>query len=604
MTMEQSALAHAERVLRVVLYIRVSSDEQAGKGRVSLSEQEKQCRIWLKTKFPRYQILSIYEDHISGKRWDRPDFQHMCHAMMQSPCPFDVIVAYNRDRLNRSLALNGYMETLANMAGVHIFIVKEDECTDKKDRGLLEVQSTQSPMPESEAVLITERTQMGRKGRAEQGKLISTSWPKFGWLWGDPSVKHGKSFYVLDPETAPISVHVFTMVTDEVPTRRMCFILDAEGVPSPARVHFERGHYQLTEKRLAHNKEGRLAWTRKAITRMVRDSAYKGEHVIYAAQNEYTTQFDEAQGLWKRTRHITARPENDPLRHVIQVPAIVSAELWARANAVLDRNKENALRSKPPEDDALLARGHAVCEHCKTTMFVARRRPRGQPNGPVHAYYVCRRRKAARDIVGWHCPVNGVYARVEPLDTWAWAEFKSRLKCLERLETLLRRAKGVATGDHTEPINELAVLNTQIANLEARGESLLTQMEYLNESEAREAIGERYETLVAELREAKARQAQTAQAHSERAARLSDLEEAVNWARTLDEHDLNALSFAEKRLLLFAFGVRVMVRRGERSKPHAELTLDWEELENELAHTGSRRGDVNNASTTSESEYS
>ncbi len=97
MTIVGMTLTELERVLRVAIYIRVSSDEQADPERVSLPEQEKRCRVWLEIAFPGCQVMFIYEDHISGKRWDRPAFQRMCHAMQQGPgrCPFDVITVYN-----------------------------------------------------------------------------------------------------------------------------------------------------------------------------------------------------------------------------------------------------------------------------------------------------------------------------------------------------------------------------------------------------------------------------------------------------------------------------------------------------------------------------
>lgn len=588
--------------IRIAIYRRVSSEDQADPGAISLSEQDRRNRAFASEHFPGSVIVREYEDHVTAKTWARPAWQRMCQDMMQPPgqCPFDVIVAWKRDRLNRNKELDGYLKTLSRMAGVRIFTVKEGEFTGKKTFGERIVESVTGDVSEEELATITERTQEGRRGRARRGKLIPSAWPKFGLLWGDPNERRGKSYYVVDEATSPTVQRIFAAIADGMPTRRLVLTLEAENVWTSARWQFERGRYELTEKRLARGARGEFHWTRQAIARIIRDPAYRGEHIIYAAQNEYYETLDSVTGLWVRRRHTTRRDLSDPARVVIEVPALVSPDLWARANAMLDRAGQDAPRTHVDHEDALLARGHVICGHCGTTMVVIRRKP---PNAGI--WYACRRRTAARDIVTRICPAGGSWAKAGPLDIWAWAEFKRHIEEPERLEALLRRAQEEAPENQHSALSDLAVLDAQIRDLETRQANVEAQMELVSDPDARLGVAARLDRIMAELRGARARREEVAGAEAGREANLSELEEAVNWARSWAKGDLDALSYLEKRLLLFAFGAKVTVMRGPvKGHPRAELVLDWEGLERELQHATARRGQAQAANVICDTAYS
>jgi recombinase len=372
--------------------------------------------------------------------------------------------------------------------------------------------------------------------------------------------------------------------------------LQADDIWTSTRWQYHRGRYEITAKRRARGAQGEFRWTRQAISKIIRDTAYKGEHVIYAGQNEYYEALDPATGLWVRRRRVTRRDEHDPARVVVEVPALVSTDLWARANAMLDQAGKDSPRSRVEHEDALLARGHVVCGHCDTGMVVIRRKP-GAGSDEGSAWYVCRRRRAARDIVSRVCPAGGAWAKVAPLDAWAWAEFKRHIEQPERLEALLRRAQGQTSEDRRTTISDLAVLDAQVRDLAQRQANVEAQMELVSDPDARLGVARRLDGITAELRGARERRAAVLAADDERTAGLAELEEAVNWARSWAEGDLDALTYREKRLLLFAFGAKVTVKRGARKgQPWAELSLDWEGLERELAHAAAQAVQAGQAS--------
>jgi len=88
-----------EEKIKVAIYIRVSTEDQAREGH-SLDEQE--CRLRKLADYKNYEVYKVYMDAgISAKDTNRPEFQAMMRDMRKKK--FNTILAYKLDRVTRSV---------------------------------------------------------------------------------------------------------------------------------------------------------------------------------------------------------------------------------------------------------------------------------------------------------------------------------------------------------------------------------------------------------------------------------------------------------------------------------------------------------------------
>ena len=83
---------------RAVIYTRVSSDQQAGEERVSLSEQTRDIEAYASER--GYDVTQRYQDVESGVSRTRAGFQRL-QADARAGA-FDIIIGWKADRLARS----------------------------------------------------------------------------------------------------------------------------------------------------------------------------------------------------------------------------------------------------------------------------------------------------------------------------------------------------------------------------------------------------------------------------------------------------------------------------------------------------------------------
>lgn len=116
---------------RAVLWLAVSSDAQAAADKISLPDQERQCRAWCAAQdFAVLRVLSVpgYSRHESDVVAALDDFAaqgiyayHELRALWAKPGSFDVLVCYHDSRLGRSSSLYTYVVENTIRAGARIY---------------------------------------------------------------------------------------------------------------------------------------------------------------------------------------------------------------------------------------------------------------------------------------------------------------------------------------------------------------------------------------------------------------------------------------------------------------------------------------------------
>ncbi len=150
---------------------------------------------------------------------NRPGLKAAIEAVRKGE--IDVLVTARYDRLSRvQLQQAVVIYEVEQLYGGKVESADPREQFGEGSAGAL-LRSIHAWRAEQERELITLRTQGGRKARAQSGKLIPTRFPLYGYLWADPDAKHGKTRYIIDPETAPIVQRIFADALRGIPMRRI-----------------------------------------------------------------------------------------------------------------------------------------------------------------------------------------------------------------------------------------------------------------------------------------------------------------------------------------------------------------------------------------------
>ena len=157
---------------RAAIYSRVSDKSQDTEDKTSISEQiadmETHCERWGLTIVARYQEV--------GRGWtkNRPEFQRMLADARDGR--FDVVVCWKLDRLSR-----GIYPAAALMEVVEAYQIRLESVIDSIDMKMFGVMAV---IAKIELDNIRERTSMGRRGKAKQGRMPNGSVP-YGYRTGE-----------------------------------------------------------------------------------------------------------------------------------------------------------------------------------------------------------------------------------------------------------------------------------------------------------------------------------------------------------------------------------------------------------------------------------
>ena len=156
----------SDKVLRVAIYCRVSTDEQ------DADKQEAICREYClrNTHVP----FRVYKDVISGTTESRPEFNKMLEDMRHYK--FNCIMVTRLDRIGRSLKHLLSLFDEFKSKGVE-FISTTQNIDTTTSAGKLQFQII-GAFAEFERNLISERTKESRKGKTNWGKRGSDKKPR------------------------------------------------------------------------------------------------------------------------------------------------------------------------------------------------------------------------------------------------------------------------------------------------------------------------------------------------------------------------------------------------------------------------------------------
>jgi site-specific DNA recombinase len=338
---------------RTAIYIRLSSEEQAKEGYSPQTQKEKAL------EFIKNNGYEIDEKHVyidlgySGATDKRPALQRLLEDARKKE--FDVIVVYRLDRLFRNLRL--LVNTAHELRGLGIGLISVTEPFDTSTptgRASLHLLGT---MAEWQREVILEARNEGALKAVKAGKWVGSGLPPFG--------------YDFDPKTQRLKIN-----EEEARVVRMVFewlVYDGLTVYQIQKRLNEMKILTKFDRVGRKKKNGKGWWQPLTIWRMLKREIYTG---VY-----YWRKYKKPNRSLNKEENL--RPRKDWV--LVKVPAIISRELFEKAQEKLSKNK---MLSKRRTKNIYLFQHKLICGFDGRRYSSVFRRP-DNPKHQGTIYYIC-----------------------------------------------------------------------------------------------------------------------------------------------------------------------------------------------------------------------
>ena len=370
--------------LRVTYYARVSSetDEQLN----SLDNQVAYYENFIKKNRAWTFVPGYVDEGLSGiSTKKRKHFNEMIADAQEGA--FDLIITKEISRFARNTldSLQYTRELLGH--GVGVFFQNDNINTLEEDAELR--LTIMSSIAQDELRKLSSRVKFGHQQAIKSSVVLGNS-RIFGYKKEDKKL-------VIDESQAP-------MVRD-------LFRLYASGEYSMKRLEtlfYERGYRNYNGNKIAHT----------TMSGIISNPKYKGYYV--GNKVRVVDMFTKKQKFLPPEEWVMFKDETGEI-----VPAIVSEELWDRANQVLARRSEDVKNRQGVCNHANLLTGKLYCTHCGAAYY---RRESKSKDGTVNSKWVCSGKiKGGADA----CPSFPIYEdEIKPILFEVFSETKVDVEAL------------------------------------------------------------------------------------------------------------------------------------------------------------------------------
>lgn len=307
--------------LRVAAYSRVSTDSLEQK--TSIVNQTESHREFIEEN-PAWTFAGEYIDEgISGLSVKKRDeFNRMIRDAEEGK--FDLIITKSVTRFARNTLDSLQFTRSLKACGVGVWFLTDNILTFDCDSELrLSIMST---IAQEESVKKSEAVRAGLQQAIKRGTVFG-----FDNMWGYRK-KDGR--LVIDEEEAPIVRTIFDM-----------YATDRYSMNQIEQVLFDRGYRNRKGNRISH----------VTMSKIIQNPKYKGYYVGHKVRT-----------VDLFTKKFVMLPEEDwiMMKDESIVPAIVSEELWAQANEVLERRSKDVKNRQNLCTHPNLMTGKMFCAHC------------------------------------------------------------------------------------------------------------------------------------------------------------------------------------------------------------------------------------------------
>ncbi len=337
--------------------------------------------------------LVFSDEGFSGATLTRPALERLRDRAGEGA--FEVLLCHSPDRLARRYAHQVLLLEELQRAGVEVIFAREPERGDTPEDELL--RQFQGMIAEYERAQIQERTRRGKLHRARGGSQAIMSGAPYGYRY-IRKTEHNEGYWEICETDADVVREIFHRYTQA-----------GESVADIARWLSESD--TLT-------KTGKQVWDRSTIWGMLCNPAYQGKAAYgktkMSDRHGKPTRTTRARGE-RHGRRITRQDQPAEEWILVAVPAIVSEETFALAQARLQENKRFSRRNTK---QLTLLQGILVCRECGYACY----RTSTRTSNKRISYYRCVGQDGWRHVGGKRC--NSHPVRADELDALVWKQVR------------------------------------------------------------------------------------------------------------------------------------------------------------------------------------
>jgi site-specific DNA recombinase len=400
----------APKSVRVALYARVSSQQQADAN--TIASQVEALKLRIQTDgFGLEEELCFLDEGYSGSTLYRPALERLRDQAAAGS--FDRLYVHSPDRLARAYAYQVLVVDELQQHGIELVFLNRDIRQSPEDNLLLQMQGM---MAEYERAKIMERSRRGKRHAAQAGSVNVLSRAPYGYRYVSKFAGGGRARYEIDEAEAEIVRQIFTWVgLERCSLCEVCRRLQQRGIRS------RRGH---------------ATWDRSTLWSMLKNPAYTGKAQFgkrRVGPMRPRLRARRGQSLQPRAANsVYVTPLEE--RVSIAVPALVDEALFA---AVAEQFAENQRRHRQGQRGAnYLLQGLLVCGQCRYAYYGKPRR-RSRPQEQVLVDYRCTGTDAYR--FGGQPVCLNKPCRTDLLDQAVWDDVCALLEEPERIRAEYER---------------------------------------------------------------------------------------------------------------------------------------------------------------------
>jgi len=518
----------------IAIYARVSSDRQAKQATI----ESQLAALKEQVSADGHRLLPddiCIDDGYSGATLLRPALERLRDSAASGSV--DVVYVHSPDRLARRYAYQAVLLDEFSRQGIDVKFIHGPSGESAEDELLIQVQGV---IAEYERAKILERCRRGKLYRARQGLVNPLSGAPYGYL------------YIRKTDTEPSR---YEIILDEARIVRQVFewlVNEQQSIGEIVRT--------LNKEKIA-TRNGASRWDRSTVWAMLRNPAYMGKAAYGKTQSlERRQLLRPIRGRNSIPRHAKSTFRDKPREEwiYIDVPPIVSSQMYEAAHEQLERNRRLSQRNRRGE--RYLLQGLIVCAKCGYAYYgkmVSRSAAKGRKQW---SYHRCVGTDSYRFAGGRVCDNKQV--RVDQIDGYVWDTVKEFLQDPNRVfeEWSRRSTEDGVNVDLRKQRDDIARLLTKqersLGRLYDAYEAGVMELDDLKMRSQR--VRKQIEQSQKELQNAEKRVKDTAELHTV----INRLEK---FAAQIDSR-LDELSWEERRQL-----IRILVARVEMDEQGATI---------------------------------
>ena len=416
--------------LRVALYARVSSEQQAEAGTIDSQIAALRERI-TQDGYQLTEDLTFIDAGYSGATLIRPALEQLRDAI--AVYGLERLYVHSPDRLARKYAYQVLLIDEFHRCGVEVVFLNRDVGQTPEDNLLLQMQGM---IAEYERAKILERSRRGKRHAAKSGSVAVLSGAPYGYRYICKQDGGGQARYEVIPEEAEVVRQMFTWVGVE-------------------RVSLGEVRRRLKQADVLSPKK-KTAWDRSTVWGILKNPAYKGNAAFGKTRSGTLRPRLRAQhGRQLQPRRAVSsfeRPSEEWT--MIPVPALVNPDVYETVQNQLQENRQRARQGQ--HGARYLLQGLLVCAQCGYAYYgkaISTKAAKG--NHRNYAYYRCIGSDAYR--FGGERICDNCQVRTDLLEQIVWEEVCDLLQDRKRLQQEYERRLNIPSKE-TE---NLALLQAQ-----------------------------------------------------------------------------------------------------------------------------------------------